>query len=99
MQEAIAAESFYDLGPLCVENGDLEKGFAESDHLLEGEMKIGGQVNQDSVTGIEVQLSMKATWFFSLRCRRLKVKWARELKNSWHKGREPLSQWKFSIPS
>ena len=99
MQEAIAAESFYDLGPLCVENGDLERGFAESDHLLEGEMKIGGQVNQDSITGIEVQLSMKATWFFSLRSRRLKVKWARELRNSWRKGREPLNQWKFSIPS
>ncbi|CAH3196082.1 unnamed protein product, partial [Porites evermanni] len=28
---------------LCVENGDVERGFAESDHLLEGEMKIGGQ--------------------------------------------------------
>ncbi|CAH3019046.1 unnamed protein product, partial [Porites evermanni] len=43
IEEAIAAESFYDLGPLCVENGDVERGFAESDHLLEGEMKIGGQ--------------------------------------------------------
>ena len=62
-------------------------------------MKIGGQVNQDSITGIEVQLNMKATWIFSLRSRRLKVKCARELKNSWRKGREPLNQRKFSIPS
>lgn len=65
MQEAIAAESFYDLGLLCVENGDLERGFAESDHLLEGEMKIGGQVNQDSTTLIEVQLGVKATCFLA----------------------------------
>ncbi|XP_078350679.1 xanthine dehydrogenase/oxidase-like [Oculina patagonica] len=42
IEEAIAAESFYD-ADLCIQKGDLETGFAESDHVLEGEMRIGGQ--------------------------------------------------------
>ncbi|KAJ7379856.1 hypothetical protein OS493_012608 [Desmophyllum pertusum] len=41
-QEAIAAGSFYECEP-CIQKGDLETGFAESDHVLEGEMRIGGQ--------------------------------------------------------
>ena len=45
-QEAIAAESFLDSTPLCIEKGDLKAGFDESDHLLEGEMRVGGQVGQ-----------------------------------------------------
>ena len=29
-----------------MENGDLQNGFTESDHVLEGEMRIGGQVRE-----------------------------------------------------
>ncbi|XP_015749136.1 PREDICTED: xanthine dehydrogenase/oxidase-like [Acropora digitifera] len=43
IEEAIAAESFLDSTPLCLEKGDLKAGFDESDHLLEGEMRVGGQ--------------------------------------------------------
>ncbi|RMX48187.1 hypothetical protein pdam_00015397 [Pocillopora damicornis] len=42
IEEAIAAGSFYDF-QLSIEKGDLETGFAESEHLLEGEMRFGGQ--------------------------------------------------------
>ena len=43
-QEAIAAESFVESTPMCIEKGDLERGFADSDHVLHGEMRMGGQV-------------------------------------------------------
>ncbi|KAF1371502.1 hypothetical protein PFLUV_G00277450 [Perca fluviatilis] len=40
--EAIEAESYYK--PIrTIENGDLEAGFKQADHILEGEMHIGGQ--------------------------------------------------------
>ncbi|KAJ7379815.1 hypothetical protein OS493_012562 [Desmophyllum pertusum] len=39
-QEAIAAGSFYECEPCIHEKGDLETGFAESDHVLEGEMRM-----------------------------------------------------------
>ena len=29
---------------MCIQKGDLEAGFAESDHVLEGEIRTGGQV-------------------------------------------------------
>lgn len=29
---------------LTFKNGDLEKGFAESDHVIQGEMRTGAQV-------------------------------------------------------
>ena len=29
---------------MCIQKGDLETGFAESDHVLEGEIRTGGQV-------------------------------------------------------
>ncbi|KAL9964449.1 hypothetical protein ACROYT_G028093 [Oculina patagonica] len=45
IEEAIAAESFFKCRPLCIQKGDLETGFSESDHVLEGEMRIGGQVS------------------------------------------------------
>ncbi|KAM6893010.1 xanthine dehydrogenase/oxidase isoform 1-T1 [Lycodopsis pacificus] len=42
IQEAIAAQSFYQ--PIrTLQNGDLEAGFKQADHILEGEMHIGGQ--------------------------------------------------------
>uniref|UniRef100_A0A8D0AVK1 Xanthine dehydrogenase n=1 Tax=Sander lucioperca TaxID=283035 RepID=A0A8D0AVK1_SANLU len=42
IQEAIAAQSFYQ--PIrTIESGDLEAGFKQADHILEGEMHIGGQ--------------------------------------------------------
>lgn len=43
-KEAIAAESFIESTPMCIEKGDLERGFADSDHVLQGEMRMGGQV-------------------------------------------------------
>ena len=43
-QEAITAESFVESTPMCIEKGDLERGFADSDHVLHGEMRMGGQV-------------------------------------------------------
>uniref|UniRef100_H3CM91 Xanthine dehydrogenase/oxidase n=1 Tax=Tetraodon nigroviridis TaxID=99883 RepID=H3CM91_TETNG len=42
IQEAIAAQSFYSqLEPFKM--GDLEAGFKQADHMLEGEIHIGGQ--------------------------------------------------------
>ncbi|KAK5847441.1 hypothetical protein PBY51_016565 [Eleginops maclovinus] len=42
IQEAIASQSFYQ--PIrSIQNGDLEAGFKQADHILEGEMHIGGQ--------------------------------------------------------
>ncbi|XP_022619725.1 xanthine dehydrogenase/oxidase, partial [Seriola dumerili] len=42
IQEAIAAQSFYQ--PIrTIQNGDLEAGFKQADHILEGEIHIGGQ--------------------------------------------------------
>eukprot|EP00066_Takifugu_rubripes_P003798 XP_003966667.1 PREDICTED: xanthine dehydrogenase/oxidase [Takifugu rubripes] len=42
IQEAIAAESFYQ--PIrSIQNGDLEVGFKQADHIIEGEIHIGGQ--------------------------------------------------------
>ena len=29
---------------MCIQKGDLETGFAESGHVLEGEIRTGGQV-------------------------------------------------------
>lgn len=29
---------------MCIQKGDLKTGFAESDHVLEGEIRTGGQV-------------------------------------------------------
>ncbi|XP_076022009.1 xanthine dehydrogenase/oxidase [Genypterus blacodes] len=42
IQEAIAAQSFYQ--PIrTMQKGDLEDGFKQADHMLEGEMHMGGQ--------------------------------------------------------
>ncbi|XP_042260124.1 xanthine dehydrogenase/oxidase isoform X3 [Thunnus maccoyii] len=42
IQEAIAAKSFYQ--PIrTLQRGDLETGFKQADHILEGEMHMGGQ--------------------------------------------------------
>lgn len=42
IQEAIEAQSFYE--PIrTLQNGDLEAGFQQSDHVLEGEIHLGGQ--------------------------------------------------------
>ncbi|XP_044043358.1 xanthine dehydrogenase/oxidase [Siniperca chuatsi] len=42
IQEAIDAQSFHQL-MRTIQKGDLEAGFREADHILEGEMHIGGQ--------------------------------------------------------
>ncbi|XP_037552441.1 xanthine dehydrogenase/oxidase isoform X2 [Nematolebias whitei] len=42
IQEAITARSFYE--PIrTIQNGDLEAGFKQAEHILEGEIHIGGQ--------------------------------------------------------
>ncbi|XP_024052534.1 xanthine dehydrogenase/oxidase [Terrapene carolina triunguis] len=42
IQEAIEKQSFYQ-SPKKIEKGNVQKGFEESDHVVEGEMYIGGQ--------------------------------------------------------
>ena len=42
IEEAIAAKSFY--SEKSIVDGDVESGFAQSDHILEGEVHMGGQV-------------------------------------------------------
>uniref|UniRef100_K7FMW0 Xanthine dehydrogenase/oxidase n=1 Tax=Pelodiscus sinensis TaxID=13735 RepID=K7FMW0_PELSI len=42
IQEAIEKQSFYDV-PRKIEKGNVQKGFEESDYIVEGEMYIGGQ--------------------------------------------------------
>ncbi|KAG7502397.1 hypothetical protein JOB18_018848 [Solea senegalensis] len=42
IQEAIAAKSFYQ-PTRTIQKGDLEAGFKQADHILEGEIHIGGQ--------------------------------------------------------
>ncbi|XP_072309679.1 xanthine dehydrogenase/oxidase [Eucyclogobius newberryi] len=42
IQEAIEAQSFYE--PIrTLQKGDLDEGFKQSDHILEGELHMGGQ--------------------------------------------------------
>lgn len=42
IQEAIAAQSFYE--PIrTLQKGDLEEGFKQANHILEGELHMGGQ--------------------------------------------------------
>ncbi|XP_038596041.1 xanthine dehydrogenase/oxidase-like [Tachyglossus aculeatus] len=44
MEDALKKNSFYDSGPLLkIEKGDLQKGFADAEHILEGEVYMGGQ--------------------------------------------------------
>ncbi|XP_038153656.1 xanthine dehydrogenase/oxidase [Cyprinodon tularosa] len=42
IQEAIATQSFYET-IRSLQSGDLETGFKQADHILEGEIHIGGQ--------------------------------------------------------
>ncbi|XP_066603767.1 xanthine dehydrogenase [Prorops nasuta] len=42
-EDAIKHNSFFNGYPKCIRNGDVEKAFSESDHILEGECKMGGQ--------------------------------------------------------
>ena len=42
IEEAIAKQSFFPLTK-TMQRGDLEKGFKESEHVLEGEFRMGGQ--------------------------------------------------------
>ena len=45
LQEAIAANSFFEIPiPFVIKRGDVEAGFAASDHIIEGEMRVGAQV-------------------------------------------------------
>ena len=41
-QEAIAKDSYYGK-PKTIECGDVTKGFEQSEHVIEGEVHIGGQ--------------------------------------------------------
>ncbi|CAK9809030.1 Xanthine dehydrogenase [Anthophora quadrimaculata] len=43
IEDAIKHRSFFNETPKCIRNGDVEKGFAESPHILEGEVRTGGQ--------------------------------------------------------
>lgn len=43
LQDAINANSYYDGAGRSISRGNVEKGFTESDHVIEGEIKISGQ--------------------------------------------------------
>jgi xanthine dehydrogenase/oxidase len=43
IEDAIESNSFYEQYGNALETGDLEAGFAASDHVLEGSLKLGGQ--------------------------------------------------------
>lgn len=43
LQEAIKSESFYDGCCAYLEKGYIDKGFKESNHSLNGTLRIGGQ--------------------------------------------------------
>ncbi|KAG8041547.1 hypothetical protein G9C98_002840 [Cotesia typhae] len=43
IEDAIEAKSFLPTTPKSIKQGDANRAFSESDHILEGEVKIGGQ--------------------------------------------------------
>lgn len=43
IQDAIKHKSYYHDWIRSLKNGNIEKGFSESDHIMEGEMHLGGQ--------------------------------------------------------
>jgi xanthine dehydrogenase/oxidase len=43
IEDAIAQNSYYPGYPKTITCGDIEKGFNESDHIVEGEVRVGGQ--------------------------------------------------------
>ncbi|OAD58082.1 Xanthine dehydrogenase [Eufriesea mexicana] len=43
IEDAIKYRSFFNDTPKCIKNGDIEKAFAESQYILEGEARTGGQ--------------------------------------------------------
>ncbi|CAL7940094.1 unnamed protein product [Xylocopa violacea] len=43
IEDAIKHSSFFNETPLRIQNGDVEKALAESPHVLEGEVRVGGQ--------------------------------------------------------
>ena len=42
-QEAIAAGSYLKEAPSVIVQGDVDAGFSRADHVIEGEMRLGGQ--------------------------------------------------------
>ena len=66
-QEAIAAESYVQSEPMCIQKGDWETGFASSDHVLEGEMRVGGQVGKMPrlyCTWLFMRMGSQVTFYF-----------------------------------
>ncbi|XP_063994922.1 xanthine dehydrogenase-like [Diachasmimorpha longicaudata] len=43
IEDAIQAESFIESSPMRIQHGDIDEAFAESDHIIEGEFRMGGQ--------------------------------------------------------
>lgn len=43
IEDAILHKSFFTGFPKKIQNGDIEKAFAEADHIVEGEFRMGGQ--------------------------------------------------------
>ncbi|KOC64646.1 Xanthine dehydrogenase [Habropoda laboriosa] len=43
IEDAIEHRSFFNETPKCIRNGDVGKAFSESPHILEGEIRTGGQ--------------------------------------------------------
>ena len=43
----MAANSFFEMSfPFVLKKGDVDSGLAGSDHVIEGEMRVGGQVTR-----------------------------------------------------
>ena len=57
LQDAIVANSFFEIPiPFVIKRGDVEAGFAASDHIIEGEMRVGAQVINLSLLLLEDNL-------------------------------------------
>ncbi|KAK3741268.1 hypothetical protein QZH41_002954 [Actinostola sp. cb2023] len=57
IEDAIKANSFVG-ATLSVKKGDVQKGFADSDHVIEGEMRTGAQGDQSMVVSPQGDQSM-----------------------------------------
>lgn len=43
LQDAIKHKSFFHEHPTVISNGDVDEAFSKSDHVIEGEVRMGGQ--------------------------------------------------------
>lgn len=56
LEDAIAQKSFFPNYPLIIKYGDVESAFKTSDHVIEGEFRIGGQEHFYLETNVSVAI-------------------------------------------